>query len=239
MKVVAILNQKGGCGKSTLSMLMSLALASEGKKVLSIDCDPQGALTSFLLELDENRPGLFDLLGKFKTLKEVVINVTRGGISFNLIPADYKLDSIASGLDPYALKRAFKDIKGYDYIVLDNPPTVQGISRASAIFSDQIFVPSDIAIQSLGPTLYTLKSLEEIEKKGKVLLVGYKEPKENGGGYMADLMRRFDTELNGSIFGTIPRNVTTARAVADPETTWTGAKVGKILKPLRDLVEGK
>ena len=100
-------------------------------------------------------------------------------------------------------------------------------------------MPSDIAIQSLGPTLYTLKSLEEIEKKGKVLLVGYKEPKENGGGYMADLMRRFDTELNGSIFGTIPRNVTTARAVADPETTWTGAKVGKILKPLRDLVEGK
>ena len=137
------------------------------------------------------------------------------------------------------MKGVKEDVKDYDYIILDNPPTVQGISRAAAIFADQIFVPADISIQTLGPTLYTLKSLEEIEKKGKVLLVGYKEPKENSGGYMTELMRRFNTELNGSIFGTIPRNVTTARAVADPEITWTDAKVNKILKPLSDLVEGK
>ena len=72
MKVVAILNQKGGCGKSTLSMLMSLALASEGKKVLSIDCDPQGALTSFLLEPDENRPGLLTFSVNLRLLKKLL-----------------------------------------------------------------------------------------------------------------------------------------------------------------------
>jgi len=237
MKSIAVLNQKGGCGKSTLSMLLSLALASGGKKVLAIDCDPQGGLSSFLINPAENRPGLFDFLGKFKKLHEVIYPVSRSGIEFDLIPADYRLDSISAGLDPFALKRAFKDIKSYDYIVLDNPPTVQGISRASAIFSDKIIIPSEISAPALGPTLYTLKSLEEIEKIGRVLLVGYKEPKENGGGYMAELTNRFNTELGASIAGSIPRSVTTARAVADPETTWTAAKIEKLLKPLRDIAE--
>lgn len=237
MKTIAVLNQKGGCGKSTLSMLLSLALASGGKKVLSVDCDPQGGLSSFLINPSENIPGLFDFLGKFKKFKEVISHVSRSNIEFDLIPADYRLDSISSSLDPFALKRAFKDVKEYDYMVLDNPPTVQGITRASAIFADKIIIPSEISAPALGPTLYTLKSLEEIEKHGRVLLVGYKEPKENGGGYMSELTQKFNTELGSAIAGSIPRSVTTARAVADPETTWTTAKIEKILKPLKDIVE--
>lgn len=237
MKTIAILNQKGGCGKSTLTMLLSLALASGGKKVLAIDCDPQGGLSSFLIDPAENRPGLFDFLGKFRKLKEVTFPVTRSGIDFDLIPADYRLDSISSSLDPFALKRLLKDIKGYDYILLDNPPTVQGISRASAIYADRVIIPTEVSAPALGPTLYTIKSLEEIEKQGRVLLIGYKEPKENGGGYMSELTKKFNAELGSAILGSIPRTVTTARAVADPATSWTNAKIEKFLKPLRDIVE--
>ena len=237
MKVIAVLNQKGGCGKSTLSMLLSLSLASSGSRVLAIDCDPQGGLSSFLVDPADGQPGLFDFLGKFKKIKDVTYHVVRSGISFDIIPPDYRLDSIASGLDPFALKRSFKDVKDYDYIILDNPPTVQGISRASALFADSIVVPAEVAAPTLGPTLYTLKCLEEIERKGKVFLVGYKEPKENGGGYMSELSKRFTDELGEYVAGVIPRNVTTARAVADPETAWTKAKVEKLLKPLRDIVE--
>ncbi len=240
MKTIAVLNQKGGCGKSTLTMLMALALASGGKKVLAIDCDPQGGLSSFLIMASDNLPGLFDFLGKFKKLKEVICPVARGGIEFDLIPADYRLDSISSSLDPFALKRALKnvkEVKDYDYIILDNPPTVQGISRASAILADKIIIPAEVSAPALGPTLYTLKSLEEIEKQGRILLVGYKEPKETGGGYMSDLTKRFNAELGSAIAGSIPRTVTTAKAVADPETVWTAAKIEKILNPVRDIVE--
>lgn len=236
-KSIAIINQKGGSGKSTLTMLIALALASDKSKVLVIDCDPQGGLSSFLIDPADNKPGLFDYLGKFKKFKEVIYPVSRGGIDFDLIPADYRLDSISSGLDPFALKRSLKDIKDYNYIVLDNPPTVQGISRASAIFADKIIIPAEISAPALGPTLYTLKSLEEIEKQGRVLLIGYKEPKENGGGYIADLTRRFNTELGSAIAGSIPRTVATAKAVADPETAWTDGKIEKLLKPLREIVE--
>lgn len=237
MKTIAVLNQKGGCGKSTLSMLLTLALASDGSKVLAVDCDPQGGLSSFLVNPTEEVSGLFDFLGKFKKMKDVTHHVERSGIFFDVIPADYRLDQIASSLDPFALKRLFKGVKDYDYIILDNPPTVQGISRASALFADSIIVPAEVAAPTLGPTLYTLKCLEEIEKHGKVFLVGYKEPKENGGGYISDLSKRFRDELGSNIAGVIPRNVTTARAVADPATSWTKSKIDKLLKPLRDLVE--
>ena len=158
MKVIAVLNQKGGCGKSTLSMLLSLALASDGKRVLAVDCDPQGGLSSFLVNPDEERPGLFDFLGKFKKLKEVTHPVERSGISFDIIPADYRLDSVASALDPFALKRVFKGVKDYDYVVLDNPPTVQGISRASALFADEIIVPAEISARPFTPSSASMRS---------------------------------------------------------------------------------
>ena len=65
-KSIAVINQKGGSGKSTLTMLISLALASDKSRVLVIDCDPQGGLSSFLVDPADNKPGLFDYLGKFK-----------------------------------------------------------------------------------------------------------------------------------------------------------------------------
>lgn len=82
-------------------MLIALALVSDKSKVLVIDCDQQGSLSSFLVDPADNKPGLFDFLGKFK---EVIFPASRSGIEFDLITADYRLDSISSGLDPFAPK---------------------------------------------------------------------------------------------------------------------------------------
>lgn len=240
MKIIAVINQKGGCGKTSLSVLMTLALAAAGRRVLAVDCDPQGGLTSFLAPPSEEvRPGLFDLIGGFNTLDEIIVPVDRSGIVFDVIPSDYRLDQIASTLNPYMLKRKFKELKGYDYMLLDNPPTVQGISIASAIIADKIYVPADISVPSLGPTLYTLASLKDIEKKGNVILIGYKEPKEESTGFISELSRKFMEKLNGYYVGTVPKTITTARAVADPELNWTRAKIEGLLNPLLEIVEEK
>lgn len=240
MKYISILNQKGGSGKTSFSVLVVLAIASTGKRVLAVDCDPQYGLSAILSPTEKvERLGLFELLSGMAKIDEVVIPVERDGMSFELIPSDYRLDSIVASLDPFALKRKFKSLKGYDYIVFDTPPTVQGISRAAAMISDSIYVPSDISIPSMGPTLYTLDSLKDIEKHGNVVLVGYREPKEENKGYIAKVSREFKKRLNGNFKGAIPRNVVTAKAIADPETKWTPKKRENILKPILDIMEIK
>lgn len=238
MTFISILNQKGGSGKTTYSVLTAMALASTGKRVLIIDCDPQYGTSALLSPTDKvERLGLFELLSGLNKLNEVVIPIERDDISVDLIPSDYRLDSIAPSLDPYALKRKFKGLKGYDYVVLDTPPTVQGISRAAAIVSDQIYIPSDISIPSLGPTLYTIRALKDIEKKGKVVLVGYKEPKDDSKGYTARITREFMDKLNGNFLGTIPRSILIAKAISEPEHKWTEKKKEKILRPILNMME--
>jgi len=238
MNAITILNQKGGCGKTSLSVLLSLALASTGKKVLAVDCDPQGGLTSFLDPIeDDTRPGMFEIISGQNKIAEVVAHVNRRGIEVDLVPADYRLDNVAPSMDPFHLRRLFKTIKGYDYLVFDCPPTVQGISRAAAIVADKIYIPADISAPTLGPTLYTLSSLADLEKSGEVILVGYKEPKKESTGYMAELSRKFTEKINGHYAGTVPKTITTARAIADPSINWTQTKVDKILKPLIEIVE--
>ena len=236
MKAISILNQKGGCGKTSLSVLTSLALASSGKKVLAVDCDPQGGLSAFLTGTNDETPGLFDLLTGMKTVEESIITVSRDNISFDLIRADYRLDSIASNADPYSMKRQFKTIDKYDFILFDNPPTVQGISRATSLFADEVFIPADVSMATLGPTLYTINALKDIEKKGKVVLVGYKEPKEEASGYMAEISRKFMEAINGYFAGNIPKTVTTARAISDPTIKWSETKVDKLLSPILEIL---
>jgi cellulose biosynthesis protein BcsQ len=239
MKVVSILNQKGGTGKTSLTALISIALALKGKKVIVVDCDPQGGITSFLSPTEDEekvRPGLFELLGGFNTLSEVMVTVERSGAKITLIPSDYRLDQISGSLDPYALKRKFKNLEGFDYLIFDNPPTVQGISRASCIMADRVYIPSDISAASYGPTNYTINSLKDIDKKGYVVFIGYKEPGEDNNGYMAQLSRKFMQKFKDNYAGTVPKTSTSARIIADPTVNLTQTKVDQYLSPILSIL---
>jgi len=203
MKKICITNQKGGSGKSTLAALITLTLANDNKKVLAIDCDPQGALTAlFGAGLG---PGLFDIL-----IRTAADPVEARGIE--ILRADHRLDKIVYTLPPFEMQRVIKDYD-YDFIVMDCPPTVQGISRAAALAADIILVPADISRTTFGATLYTLEALEEIEKEGRVLFIG-KEPKPENQGYQAELFREFKKAVKKHYAGTIPRAIGAQKAAA-------------------------
>jgi len=144
---ISICNQKGGSGKTSTAVLLTLALAGAGRKVLAVDTDPQGGLTS-LLDPDggeERRGGIFELLmGEAPS----PVHVDRGGIRFDFLPADYRLDKVYSSVSPFSLRDRFKNGE-YDFIVFDTPPTVQGISRAAALASDKIIIPTDVSRASI------------------------------------------------------------------------------------------
>ncbi len=228
---ICITNQKGGSGKTSTAVLLTMALAGAGRKVLVVDTDPQGGLTSFLAP-DGDRPGIYDLI-----MGDQVdpVQVDRGGIVFDLIAADYRLDKIYSTLGPYELRDKFKN-GGYDFTVFDTPPTVQGISRAAALASDKIIVPADISRATVKPTLYTLQALKEIKKSGRVYIIG-KNPDGIGRGFIAETMLEFIKDLGSAYAGTIPKSVTMQKIVADTGKSWSPARIERYLQPILEAVQ--
>lgn len=227
------MNQKGGSGKTSTTVLLTLAMAGTGNRVLVVDCDPQAGLSSFLVpEGIEDRQGLYDLImGE----SPVPIRINRGGIEFDHLPADYRLDKLYASLGPYELEKHFRKKPDYDYIIFDTPPTVQGITRAAAIASRAIIIPADISRATIKPTLYTIEALREIKKTGRVYLLG-KDP-EDRRGFMADTARAFIAQLGPVYGGTIPRSVTMQKIVSDTLRQWTPAKIESQLKPIIEAVQ--
>lgn len=211
---ICITNQKGGSGKTSFAILVSLAIASKGYRVLCIDCDPQGGLTSYLSKVDykKKRKGLFDILTGDDNYN--IIPIERHGIQLDLIPADHRLDSIYANLSPYEFEHKFNDLN-YHFIIFDTPPTVQGISRAAAIVADNIFVPADLSEGTINPTLYTIDALKKIKKIAKVILLGYKEPDPDSKAFKDAMSREFKEALVDIHFDSIPATVNIKRIVSD------------------------
>lgn len=221
---IAIVNQKGGSGKSTTAALIALSQAAQGKKVLCIDTDPQGGLTSFLTgkEPDKDTPGLFDII----TLEDPApITITRDAVRLDLITADYRLDSVFASCDPFLFNR-FSIFSNYDFVIFDTPPTVQGITRAACIIADKIIIPADISRGTIAPTLYTLDTLKNLSKTGAVYLIGYKETTK--GGFQNDLSREFKERLGANFAGSIPRGATMPKAATDHATKWNYKKAESV-----------
>lgn len=203
MKKIAIVTQKGGSCKTTTAALVALTLEAAGNDVLCLDCDPQGGLSALLGA--PQGPGIYDAL-----MGDEVRPVEARGL--RILTADHKLDKIAFTLSPYSVRDVLKNYAA-DYIIMDTPPTVQGISRAAAMAADKIIIPADIARTTIGPTLYTLEALGEIDKAGRVVLIG-REPRAEASGFSAELYREFKKAVKRQYVGTLPRTAAAQKAAA-------------------------
>ncbi len=201
MKRIAVINLKGGSGKTTLAALLVKSLPGS----LAVDLDPQAGLSSLLCG-EGNRPssgpGVFDLI-MGDEVKPLYVK------DFSILPADHRLDAIYGTVQPFMIESILKDLD-YPYIIMDCPPTVQGITRSAALFADIILTPADISRPTMRATLYTVKALKEIKKRARVYLIG-KDP-EDRTGYTAELTRIFIDELGASFYGFIPKSIALVKA---------------------------
>ncbi len=158
--ILAIVNQKGGVGKTTTSVNLSAYLALRGKKTLLIDIDPQGNATSGIgLEKKELAKTIYDVLINNEEIKEVIQPTGRKNLSvcpanIELVGAELELKDLLSREN--ILKRALLTIDSqYDFIIMDCPPSLGLITLNALTAADGVLVP----IQS---EYYALEGLTQL-----------------------------------------------------------------------------
>ena len=171
MGVYAIINQKGGVGKTTTAFNLATELANQGKKVLCMDMDPQGNLTTAMgfkaSEIDNNIGKIFELLIKrepMPILKDYILsrgNVDLIGSNLTLSVADISI--VTATAREYILKKIIAQLKDqYDYIIIDCPPTLGMLVVNILTAADSIIIPigaSEMDTQGFEPLLDTIEMI--------------------------------------------------------------------------------
>jgi len=173
MKTIAVVNQKGGVGKSTTCMNLAGGLVRLGAKVLLIDLDPQAHLTYGLaIQAHELDYTISDVLMGKTTIQDAML--LRGSI--NIIPASFKLEETAMRLLAFEdrnliLKNAFKEAekelkkkREIHYVILDTPPSLGLLTQNALAFATEVFIPVQtefLPLHGLGRLIETIEIAKE------------------------------------------------------------------------------
>jgi chromosome partitioning protein len=149
--VIAFANQKGGVAKTTSTLNLAVALSEQGKRVLTIDLDPQGNLTmSQGLNPDTIERSMYDVLVHRLPLEQVIHKgeIDLAVSSIDLAGAELALSSMIGR--ERALERALQPLKGeYDYVLIDTPPSLGLLTINALVASDGVIVPVQCEYLSL------------------------------------------------------------------------------------------
>jgi len=181
VKVIAVANQKGGVGKTDLTVNLSCQLAEAGKRVLLIDMDPQANATDYLVDPATPKPKTTAdlLMDDDVTLDEVLVRDCRENL--DVAPAHGDLSAcqirLANDVDmQFKLKKKLKGIreaKAYDYVLIDTPPSLGLLTVNTLTASDYVLIPVQsqyLAMDGVVHILDTVRKLKEDINPGLTVL---------------------------------------------------------------------
>ncbi len=160
MKVIAITNQKGGVGKTTTAINLGASLAVFGKRILIIDIDPQANATSGLNA--EREVCIYHALIGKKSLKSLITPTEMDNLfiipsNISLIGAEVELRNLEN--KERILKNLLKDLNGFDYVLIDCPPSLGFLTINALVASNSVLVPVQceyFAMEGLAQLLHTV-----------------------------------------------------------------------------------
>ena len=218
-KIIAVVNQKGGVGKTTSAVNLTAALTEAGKKVLLCDFDPQANATSGLgLDKRKIKRSVYDVVVGDTPVGEVIAKTPFGDVlpsSADLAGAAVELLSIPE--PNYRLKKALDEVRSnYDVILIDCPPSLELLTINGLAAADSILVPVQCeyyALEGLADLMNTLRLMKKRINPGLeifgVALTMF-DGRTNFSNQVAQEVRR---HFPGKVFATvIPRNIRLAEA---------------------------
>ncbi|HEU4914860.1 MAG TPA: ParA family protein [Candidatus Saccharimonadales bacterium] len=217
--IIAVINQKGGVGKTTTAVSLAAQLASSGVSVLLVDLDPQGNATSGLgLPKEELTPTSYELLFGHVTLDQAVRPANRPGLfvlpaNANLAAAEVEL--VSEQNREFALRQAMQ-VGTFDFVIIDCPPALGLLTINALTAADQILIPVQseyYALEGLGQLLNTVQRVRQglnpsLDLLGVVLTM-YDKRTSLSEQVQDELRNHFGDKLFKTV---IPRNVRLAEA---------------------------
>jgi chromosome partitioning protein len=169
MRVIAILNQKGGSGKTTTTVNLASSLAEKDKKVLIIDMDPQGSASRWF-GYKEHGSSLLEMLTSEKTLHKSVLTTKVENVE--IIAAS----SVLSSAEKYLLTEAGSEMilkehldslesKRWNYILIDCPPSLNVLALNALTAADELIVPVEAHVMALHGLVELLKTISHVKKR--------------------------------------------------------------------------
>ena len=162
--VVAVINQKGGTGKTTTTINLGSALSKKGKKVLLIDLDPQSNL-SYSLAIPATGGTLADVFLGAKKIKEVLVE--KDGVwvapgSNDLVDVEISLVG-QSDRESY-LKSIISETKGFDYVLIDCPPSLSVLTLNALTAAHEVLIPLQMEVLTLQGLDQITRTVEKVKK---------------------------------------------------------------------------
>ena len=168
MRRIALVNQKGGCGKTTTAINLAGCLSDQGKKVLLIDLDPQGHSALGLgVKSEQIEKSIYEVLsGEIPIIEAIrTLRENLDAVFGNVVLSAF--EQVMAGVPEreYRLTHSLRGIEdNYDYLIIDSPPSVGLLTFNSLVASDEVIIPVDssfFSLHGLGKLLDTIRIIEE------------------------------------------------------------------------------
>lgn len=224
-RVLAVSNQKGGVGKTTTAINLGTALAAIGEKVLIVDMDPQGnASTGLGVPRETRRITIYDVIVDGRSVHDAAVKTAVPGL--DIIPADADMSGVEIELSQadrrsYRLRDALSaqaadGQTGYDYVLIDCPPSLNLLTLNAMAAADGVLVPLQcefFALEGLTQLMKTIDMVRQslnptLEIQGLVLTM-YDRRNALSGQVAADVRAHFGDKVYEAV---IPRNVRVSEA---------------------------